>query len=368
VTPDRLPDPGPLYIGTYADAGGKGLQRLALAPDGLSVHRSDPGVANASFGVRSDRFGLHYLVDEVSEGAIVVLRERDEGWQCLARVSTRGAEPCYVALDRDESALAVANYASGSVALFRLDRETGLPIDPPQLLAHSGRGPNPDRQEGPHAHCVLFSPDQQWLYQVDLGADAILASRYDREGATLGDAQLAFAAPAGTGPRHLAFHPRLQLALLVSELASTLTILTVGEGELSAIRQLSTLPIDFHGHNLGGHLAVNSAGDRIYVSNRGHDSIAVFTLDEAGAATLLQHVPCGGASPRFFLLLEAQNRMIVANEEGHSLAQLAIADDGTLAPPSAVLDVQAPAFLFQGALASARSGPPDSDGTPRSLE
>jgi 6-phosphogluconolactonase (cycloisomerase 2 family) len=334
-----------LHIGTYSGAGGAGLHALNQDPTGgWSLGDAYPGAPNASFGAYSRRFDLHYLVDEVTDGWLRVLRN-DAGWQSLARVPTHGALPCYVSLDRDERWLAVANYGSGSLALFRLDPNTGLVGDPVALHENSGRGPVPDRQDGPHAHCAVFSPDGKWLYQTDLGTDEVLAFPFDPDRGLLGGCKLAFEAAKGSGPRHLVFHPHRPFALMVSELASTLTLLDVDEGGLSKRQTMSTLPSSFNGDSLGGHVATNAAGDRIYVTNRGHDSIATVALDESGRLSLIGHTPTGGASPRFFLLLEAERQMLVANEEGDNITIFDLAADGALAQFGDVA-VAAPAFLF----------------------
>lgn len=251
-----------------------------------------------------------------------------------------------MALDADEGCLAVANYASGSVALFRLDERTGLPIEPPILRRNHGKGPVEGRQDGPHAHCACFGPDRRWLFQADLGTDEVLAYAVDAATGSLGERRVAFRAPAGSGPRHLVFHPVLPLALLVSELASTLTVLEVGEGILSARRTVSTLPPGFSGESLGGHLSLNSAGDRVYVTNRGHDSIAIFAWDASGALELLQHAPSGGRSPRSFVLLEAERLLLLVNEEGGEISVFNVRDDGALSPVDAGLVVPGAAFLF----------------------
>jgi 6-phosphogluconolactonase (cycloisomerase 2 family) len=335
-----------LHVGTYARAGGVGLYPLAgEAMDRWTLGEADERAPNASFGTYSARLGLYYLLDERTEGALGVFRRSASGWEPLARVPTHGAEPCYVALDQDEAWLAVANYGSGCVALFRLDADTGLPGEPPKLLLNHGHGPVPDRQAGPHAHCALFSPDGKWLYHVDLGTDEVLAWPFDAAQGVTDERVIAYAAPAGTGPRHLVLHPRLPLAYLISELASTLTVLGLGDGSLSARQSISTLPVGFSGESLGGHLTINANGDRIYVSNRGHDSVAVFAADESGHLSLIQHVPSGGASPRLILLLEAERHLIVANEEGDSVTTFQIAIDGTLAQ-RAEIAVPGAAFLL----------------------
>lgn len=334
-----------LHIGTYAEAGGGGLYPLCQTSNGWSLGQPYAGAPNASFGAYSKRFDLHYLVDERDDGQIRILRHDAAGWQALARVSCHGALPCYVALDPDEGWLAVANYGSGNLTLFRLDVCGGLVGDPAALRQNAGHGPVADRQAGPHAHCALFSPDGKWLYQTDLGTDEVLAFAFDPDRGRLDDGRLAFKAPAGSGPRHLVFHPRQPLAMLVSELASTLTLFDVGEGKLSERQSISTLPAGSGEDSLGGHLAISAAGDRIYVTNRGHDSIATFALDKSGRLSALGHMPTGGASPRFLLLMEAQQLMFVANEEGHNVTIFDIAANGTLMQ-SAKVAVPAPAFIF----------------------
>lgn len=344
LAPDR--DGLRLHIGTYARAGGLGLYPLAQAP-GEQWQLGDPyqGARNASFGAYSRRFDLHYLVDEQVKGLVGAYRETPSGWQRLVRMPTHGAEPCYVALDSSEEWLAVANYGSGSTALFRLDPETGLPVEPPAVFANKGQGADPDRQEGPHAHCAQFAPAGNWLYQVDLGTDEILALPFGRLAGAHAH-RTAFKAPPGSGPRHLVLYPGRPLAFLLSELASTVTALDGGDGTFSTRQRLSTLPDGFSGRSLAGHIALNAAGDRLYVSNRGHDSIAVYALDTARRLSPVQHVPSGGASPRFFLLCELQRTLIVAHEEDGIIAAFEIADDGLLTPRGAVARVPGAAFLF----------------------
>lgn len=334
-----------LHLGTYARNGGAGLHSLSPTADaGWSVGAAFPGAQNASFGAYSVRHGLYYFVDEQSEGALGIFRDTSAGWQQLARVPTLGAEPCYAALDAEQSCLAVANYGSGSVALFRLDEQTGAPLGSPAVWQNAGGGPNADRQEGPHAHCVCFSRDNRWLYVVDLGADEVLAFEIDSADGPLAPRGIAYHAPAGSGPRHLVLHRSLPLALLVSELDSMLTVLEMTDRRLLARQTLSTLPADFAGGSLGGHLSLNAAGDRVYVTNRGHDSIAVFAWNESGALELLQHVPSGGASPRSFLLLETERQLLLANEEQSNITAFAVMPDGRLSRLE--IDITVPGAVF----------------------
>lgn len=325
MTPPRpLPR---VHIGTYASAGGAGMRRLLRHESGdWSPGSVEPTARNASFAARSRRHGLHYLVDEADEGAINVVRESADGWDRVARVASEGALPCYLALDAGEQRLAVANYGDGSIAVFALD-PAGLPMLR-AVRRIDGRGPVQERQDGPHAHCVAFPPDGDALYHVDLGADRIYRHGCDPSG-RLGDSATAYVAPPGSGPRHLALHPERPLALLVSELASTLTVIDLAAG--GARGTVSTLPAGFAGESLGGQVSLNAAGDRIYVTNRGHDSVAVFAWDGDDLPVCLQHVASEGASPRAFALLEAERQLILANEEGGSVTVFDLVPDGMLA-------------------------------------
>ena len=346
-----LPDTRPasettrsLWIGTYAGGGGAGIYSLGRTG---SLGTPYPDALNASFGTYSSRFDLHYLVDEQDDGALGVHLRTASGWLRLAHVQVGGAAPCHVALDRTQSVIAVANYASGSVSMFWLDPQSGLPIGQPTMHANSGSGPDPERQQSPHAHWVGFGLDNRFLYVADLGTDEVLAFAFDAERATLGEPYTALKAVPGSGPRHLFFHEQHpQSAYLACELDSTLVALTVEGRDLKPRASLSTLPANWHGANIVAHIGANAAGDRLYVSNRGHDSIAVFALNEGGDPSLLRHIASGGASPRFFMVLEEENRMIVVHERDQRVTMLDILPDGTLAPTDFAAHVPGAAFAF----------------------
>jgi 6-phosphogluconolactonase len=164
----------------------------------------------------------------------------------------------------------------------------------------------------------------------DLGADQVTWLKLGR-GATFADARTAWRAPPGSGPRQLLFRPRRTLALVLSELAATLTLLEAGDCELRPAQTVSTRPADFRGENVGGHPELNVEGTRAYVSNRGYDSMAVFAI-EGNRLELLQHVPSGGAHPRHLVLREDLGLLVAAHEKDGRITLFAIAADGSLAP------------------------------------
>lgn len=258
-----------LIAGGYADAGAAGLYPLVLECGTLSSGAPVAGIANVSAGVRVAGTARWFVVDE--RAGRVLLVDSDADWQVIVSNPSGGAGPYHLALAAGGEALAVANCDSGDVAVLAID-EAGLPL---RLDSHreAGGGPDAERQEGPHAHWVGYGHYGR-LYATDLGTDRVLAFAPD----DLGHVAAAFAAPPGSGPRQIAFHPVLARAYLVSELASTLTVLDCSAARWVAMATLSTLPDHAEEENLGGAIAINDVGTRVYVSNRGHDSIATFAI------------------------------------------------------------------------------------------
>jgi 6-phosphogluconolactonase len=342
-----------LHVGTYRKDGGRGLCAVRLAGDGsLAVGQCYAAAENASFAAWSGRHGLRYLVDEQG-GALNVLRRHQDGWHLQARVAAQGSLPCYVALDEQGGRLALAEYGSGSVALFALDA-SGLPVAPPAVYRNSGHGPVKRRQDGPHMHCVRFGADRRDLYSVDLGTDEVLRFPLGR-GGPLGSPQVVFGAPPGSGPRHLLLHPERPFALLLSELAATLTLLAVNEDRWEPLATCPTGSVDFHGDNSGGHLAW-PRHDRAYVTNRGEDSIALIAVSlDPPRLTPLQHVSSGGKSPRHFLLLEPAGRLVAANEKDGRVVSFSVGADGRLAPTGHSVTLPGACFVFRDRGAAGQS-------------
>lgn len=337
AAPDRL------IAGTYASRRGAGVVTLTGTADGWTAGAPVAAIRNASFGVGSRDGRVRYLLDESEVGKLGIY---DRALKSLGSMSTLGAHPCHAALSPDGGMLAVANYSSGNIALWRLDRKTGLPVGEAQSVAHRGSGPDQRRQTGPHAHWVGFSRDGRTLHAVDLGADAVFAHRVDPASGRVTGSDVAYRAAPGSGPRHLASHPRLPVAYLLAELANTVTVLRANsDGSFTAGKTLSTLPAGFDGASYGAHIAVNRAGTRLYLSNRGHDSIAVFAIARDGGLSLLQHVSCGGHWPRLFLLREGRGELLVANERSGNVAVLRIQADGRLAEPVRGPAIPGVAFL-----------------------
>ncbi len=331
-----------MFVGTYNDKTHKGLYPLTYdaARDAWALGDVVPQAENVSFGAYSPKHRLHYLLNEQDDGKVAAFSAK--GWTSHGDLSTHGASPAYISLNAEQSMIAMANYSTGDVVFYALDAK-GLPHEPAIIRQNSGKGPNTDRQQGPHAHWVQFASDH--IYSVDLGTDQVLKYSYDAKTQAVGEHEVAFQAPPGIGPRHLAFHPNGRNAYLVTELGNTVIALRREGGDLKEIQTLSTLPADFTAHSQAAHLVLNKAGTRLYASNRGHNSIAVFAINDDGTLKLLQIQPTLGDWPRFFLLMEAQKRLVVAHQNGGTLVVFKVAEDGTLAPAGQSLTVPSPVYI-----------------------
>jgi 6-phosphogluconolactonase len=315
-----------MFVGTADRGEGLTLLDLDLRTGRMTVSAPNGAIKAATFGVEAP--GLHYLVNEAG-GRLAVY---DAIWTERANVPSLGDGPCHLALDATRSWIAVADYNSNTFVLYGLDAQ-GFPTDPAVLVTDAGSGPNAERQASPHPHWVGFSPDNKFFYTVDVKS-------------RLGPRVTAYRADPGEGPRHLALHSHLPLAFLVCELGNTLTSLRrEPDGRLTRIARVSSLPAKFTGHNQAAHIVMNRKGDRVYVSNRGHNSIAVFKVDQHGRLAHLQTIATGGDWPRFFRLLEDYKFLIVANQRSGGLVLFRVASDGRLKPAGSQVSVMDAAYI-----------------------
>jgi 6-phosphogluconolactonase len=263
-----------------------------------------------------------------------------------ALVPSGGGETCHVALDATERFVACANYADGTASVLPVLPDGGLG-EPVASVRHVGTGPNPRRQEASHPHSVTFTPDNGFLLLADLGTDKLMIYAFDAEtGALTPGAQPWFADHPGAGPRHLAFHPSGRTAYLVNELDSTLTVLAYDPraGSLAELQTVPMLPADFQGHSTAADVHVTPDGRFVYASNRGHDSLAMYGVDQqTGLVTPLGREPTGGRTPRGFGIDPTGHWVVVANQDSDGVHVFRLdPDSGTLTPAGTPVAVPAP--------------------------
>jgi 6-phosphogluconolactonase len=335
-------------VGAYSSGTEKGAVRLALDHDRNLVRGARiVGLENASYGARADA-GLHYFLDERERGKVSAWRRQVDGaWQLVSSVASGSSAPCYLAMDSTGRMLAIAHYATGVLAFHRIDA-AGQFAGAPLTVSNHGSGPDRSRQTGPHGHCVKFV--DRYIYATDLGTDEVLCLPYDAGQVLAADRFVACKLPGGEGPRHIVFNATQSVAYVLTEMGNKIFALhRQSDGRLACFQQISTLPDSFQGKSAGGHIAIGHDGRVLYVSNRGHDSIASFAVGGDGDLKLLRLAPSGGASPRHFVIADQGRALIVANEQGNNVAGLDIDADQTVGGVRSTVAITKPAFIALGA-------------------
>lgn len=345
-----------VYIGTFTKTKSEGIYAFRfdpgtgrLTPLGLAAKAADPAFLAVDAGGR-----FLYAVNETSNfqggntGAVSAFAvDRESGkLTLLNQVSSGGAGPCFVSLDKMGKFVLVANYAGGSVAVFPVRRDGGLGAAS-AFVQHHGSSVNPERQKGPHAHSIEASPDNRFVLAADLGLDQLLVYRFDAAKGSLEPNDFPFAQVSpGAGPRHFAFGHFGRFVYLVNEMGSSVSTLSYdsGRGVLDELQTLSTLPKDFAGQTIAAEIEVDRAGKFLYASNRGHDSIAEFAIDvKKGTLQSMGFVPTQGKTPRNFAIDPTGSYLVVANQDSDNLVVFRIdPQTGRLMPNGIVPDVPSP--------------------------
>lgn len=349
------------YVGTYTEEGSKSKGIYAYRYDAATGDVTALGVAaettNPSFVAPHPNGNFLYAVNEVqnyggpnSGGVSAFSIDHATGkLTFLNEVASRGADPCYITVDRSGKYVMVANYTSGNIAVFPIG-DDGKLGESSSFVQHSGKGPNHERQEGPHAHSIDLSPDNRFAFVDDLGLDELRVYKFDAAKGTLSPNVPPFVQlDAGAGPRHFALHPSAKFAYVIAEMHSTVTVFSadLAAGTFHSIQTISTLPKGFSGRNDDAEVAVHPSGKFLYASNRGHDSIAVFAIDSAkGTLTLVEQAATGGKEPRSFEIDPTGTLLFAENQKSDNVAIFKIdAKTGKLTPTGKVLEVASPVCL-----------------------
>jgi 6-phosphogluconolactonase len=264
------------------------------------------------------------------------------GITLLNRQSSCGVSPPYVSVHPSGRYAFAANYASGHVCALPI-HDDGTLGEATSVILHAGSGPVPNRQAGPHAHFITPDPTGRYVLACDLGIDKVMVYRFDPDDGKLAPNDPPFAAlPPGSGPRHLAFHPGGGFVYVINEIASTLSAFAYdgAQGAMQLLQTISTLPEGFGESNSCAQIVAHPNGRFVYGSNRGHDSIASFAVDETtGRLTPIGHEPTRGKTPRNFNLDPSGAFLYAANQESDTIVVFRVdADTGRLTPTGDVIE------------------------------
>ena len=345
------------YVGSFTSE-----DRGALG-EGINVYRVDPisrewihvqlvaDLVNPSFlAVDHGRQFLYSVHADLSYVTAFAIDVTSGGLTLLNRQETGGTNPVHLAVDPSNRFLVVSNYSSGSMAVLPINGDGSLAPRSDLVELPGSPGPHPTQQTSSHPHHNPFDPEGRFLLVPDKGLDAVFVFQLDvASGALVPAATPSVRAEPGAGPRHADFHPRLPYAYVLNELDSTVAVYEYDSqnGSLSRRQLLSTLPDDFTGDNTSAEIAVHPSGLFLYGSNRGHDSIVAYAIDQTnGLLTHLGWTSSGGERPRYFGLDPSGTYLYACNELGHNIVAFRIDPAaGSLTPTGRSVETGSPVTI-----------------------
>jgi 6-phosphogluconolactonase len=348
-----------VYAGTYTNtkSKSKGIyvywlktrnlevsQNITLMPVGVAAETDNPSFFDLDLKRR-----LLFTINEVEIGTVTAFSiDSSTGTlKLINKVASGGARPCHLTLDRSGKFLLVANYNNGSVAVLPVAADGRL-SEPGQVIQHTGKSIHPQRQTGPHAHCVTMDPANRFAFVCDLGVDKVFSYRFDAASGKLRpNDPPSQAAKAGAGPRHMVFRPDGKFAYVINELNSTVVTYSCDSaiGKLNEVQTVSTLPEYYDGPNTAGEVEVHPAGKFLYVSNRGNNTVVLFNVEpEKGTLTYVEEQGTGGNTPRHFGIQPSAEHLVIANQDTDQLLASRIdAGNGRLKPSGLFAECPSPA-------------------------
>ncbi|KKI94049.1 6-phosphogluconolactonase [Bacillus sp. SA1-12] len=310
------------YIGTYTKGDSKGVYSFTLDTDNAKLGdvKAVAELDNPTYvNISQDNSTLYAVVKEGSNGGVASFTINHETGDLtkLNHQLLEGASPCHVSVDSQNRQVVSANYHKGTVESYLVNPDSTL-NPPASIIEHSGNGPH-ERQEKPHTHFSGFTPDEKYVVAVDLGIDKVIT--YKNANGELAEAH-SLLVKAGSGPRHIAFHPNGKFAYVMTELSNEVIALSYnGEnGIFTELQYIPTIPADFTENSQGSAIHISSDGRFIYAGNRGHDSIAVFSVNQDnGELSFVEYTSTEGSWPRDFAIDPTGKFVVASNQESSNL-------------------------------------------------
>lgn len=309
-----------ILLGTYTRRESEGIYRINLNPETKNFGALElvANVGSPTYLTTDDQKEIIYsVISGDDQGGLVSLVKQDNGeYKKKDEVVGEGAAPCYVAYDGTRQFVYTANYHNGSISVYKTDADGNLELV--DTVVHEGSSVH-ENQDAPHAHYSDLTPDKKYLLSCDLGTDEVYTYDINDEGKLTEVARLEV--KAGTGPRHLVFHPTLDVAYLFGELSSEVLILDYNSetGEFTLAQTLPTIPEDHTSFNGGAAIRISADGKFVYASNRGHDSLAIFSTNEKGRLEFVAHTPTEGEIPRDFDIDPSGKFIVVGHQDSDNL-------------------------------------------------
>jgi 6-phosphogluconolactonase len=316
-----------LIVGTYTtNSTSKGIYVFDFnASTGKATLVSTTATADPSFLALSPNKKFLYAVNELGEdkgGGTVSAFSFDSSkgrLQFINKQSSYGNHPCYVSIDKKGKTVFAGNYSSGNFASFRVAKDGGL--NPATInIKHTGSGPNKERQEAPHVHSTVLSPNNRWLFVTDLGTDKIHSYPFDAASGKLIATGRETVVPAGAGPRHMAFNKTGTRLYVVAELNGVVMVYDHKDGELTLLQIIHSLPPNKQSPANSADIHLSPDGLFLYATHRINNTIAAFAVDAtAGTLTHIETVSTNGNIPRNFTIDPSGKFLLVAHQNSDNI-------------------------------------------------
>ena len=312
-----------VLIGTYTQEDSQGIYKAffdektgILSKPELLVETENP-----TFLCQSQDKKSVYAVNAVKEGRTTSFRWNEDRTRLtpISEKLTGGSGPCHITLNKAQNLVAISNYGSGTFTLLKTNAQGEL-LEEAQVRNHKGSGPVLPAQASARAHYATFGANDRYAYVVDLGIDKVLAYPVDANG-EIGSEQTALQMDPGDGPRHMVFHPSKDMAFIINEHSNSVVSVSVNHdtGTFTRIDKKSTLPENYTDPSFCADIHISADGKFLYGSNRGHNSIAVFSVSDDGTLDLIDNVSVSGDWPRNFALSPNGDHMLVANQKSNNI-------------------------------------------------
>jgi 6-phosphogluconolactonase len=341
-----------VYIGTYTGRNSQGIYVAKFDPatGKLGAPELAATTQSPSFVAVHPNHRWLYAANEVRVGQVsgFSIDEQTGKLTALNQQPSGGDSPCHLSVDKSGKCLLVANYNSGSIAAFPIGPDGKLG-EAGSKIQHQGSSVDRQRQSGPHAHFIATDPANQFVLVCDLGMDKVMVYRLDPAKALLTpNDPPSVSIKAGSGPRHFVFSPNGQFVYVISEMAASMTALSYDAkaGALKELGALSTLPADSTAQKSCAEVQISASGKFVYGSNRGHDSIVVYSTDPSGNLTLVQHQPTQGRGPRHFALDPSGKWLLAENQNSGNVVVFSVdGQTGKLTPTEEKIAVGSPVCI-----------------------
>ncbi|WP_029276506.1 lactonase family protein [Carnobacterium jeotgali] len=311
-----------IYLGTYTKGNSEGIYEIVLNTETKRLEEAKlvAKIGNPTYLALSNKKDILYAVSKTEKGGGIAAfkKNSDATFEKISElIEENAAPPCYVAYDADRSLVYTTSYHDGFVSVYKTDTNGSLTLT--DVKQHDGSSVH-ENQEKAHAHYMNLTPDRNYVVACDLGTDKVYTYKVSEDGKL--DLAVTYKANPGTGPRHLVFHPNGKFAYLVGELTSEIVVLAynAADGSFKTVQTVSSIPDTHTTFNSGSAVRVTEDGRFLYSSNRGHNSIAVYAINEHGdSIERIQLIASEGDTPRDFALDPTEQFVVVGHQSSDKL-------------------------------------------------